>query len=120
MRIAVTTQGNGLDSEVEPRFGRSPRFLVVDTSTMEAQVIENARNLDLAQGAGIQAAQSVLKHKPDAVLTGNCGPKAFQVLRAAGVQVIVGVKGRIRDAVQDFVAGRYRPAAEANVEGHWV
>jgi predicted Fe-Mo cluster-binding NifX family protein len=120
MRIAVTTQGDNLDSEVDPRFGRTARFLLVDTSTMESQVIENQRNLDLPQGAGIQAAQSVIKHKPEVVLTGNCGPKAFQVLQAAGIQVVVGVKGRIRDAVQAFAEGRYKPATEANVEGHWV
>jgi predicted Fe-Mo cluster-binding NifX family protein len=120
MRIAVTTQGDGLEAEVDPRFGRTARFLLVETSTMETQLIENARNLDLPQGAGIQAAQSVMKFKPDVVLTGNCGPKAFQVLQAAGIQVVVGVKGRIRDAVQAFVEGRYRPATEANVEGHWA
>lgn len=74
--------------------------------------------IDLPQGAGIQAAQNVLNHDPEVVLTGNCGPKAFKVLQAAGVDVVVGVKRRVKDAIQDYLQGRYKPAKEANVEGH--
>ena len=120
MRIAVTTQGNDLGSPIDSRFGRAPKFLVVDTETMRFDVIANTQSLDLAQGAGIQSAQNVLVHKPDVVLTGNCGPKAFRVLKAAGVKVVVGVKGRIADAIHDYMDGKYAEATEANVEGHWV
>jgi predicted Fe-Mo cluster-binding NifX family protein len=120
MRIAVTTQGNDLDAQIDSRFGRAPKFLVVDTETMRFDVIANTQSLDLAQGAGIQSAQNVLVHKPEVILTGNCGPKAFRVLKAAGINVVVGVKGRIGDAIRDYMNGKYVEATEANVEGHWV
>ena len=120
MRIAVTTQGNDLSAQIDSRFGRAPKFLVVDTETMRFDVVANTQSLDLAQGAGIQSAQNVLVHKPDVVLTGNCGPKAFRVLRAGGIKVIVGVNGRIADAIHDYLDGKYAEATEANVEGHWV
>lgn len=120
MKIAVTTQGNDLSAQIDSRFGRAPRFLIVDTETMSFDVTANSQSLDLAQGAGIQSAQNVLVHKPDVVLTGNCGPKAFKVLKAAGVKVVVGVKGKIADAVHDYIDGKYAEATEANVEGHWV
>jgi predicted Fe-Mo cluster-binding NifX family protein len=120
MRIAVSTQGNDLDAQIDSRFGRAPKFLVVDTETMRFDVIANTQSLDLAQGAGIQSAQNVLVHKPDVVLTGNCGPKAFRVLKAAGIKVVVGVKGRIADALHDYMNGKYLEATEANVEGHWA
>jgi predicted Fe-Mo cluster-binding NifX family protein len=120
MRIAVTTQGTGLSAEVDSRFGRAPRFLIVDTETMTSQVVQNNQSLDLLQGAGIQSAQNVLPHKPDVVLTGNCGPKAFRVLQAAGIKVVVGVTGKIVDAVKDYMDGKYLAATEANVEGHWA
>jgi predicted Fe-Mo cluster-binding NifX family protein len=119
MRIAVTTQGTSLSAEVDSRFGRAPRFLIVDTETMISQVVQNNQSLDLPQGAGIQSAQNVLPHKPDVVLTGNCGPKAFRVLQAAGIKVVVGVTGKIVDAVKDYMDGKYLAATEANVEGHW-
>ena len=120
MRVAISAQGESLEALVDSRFGRAAKFLLVDTDTMSLQVIENTQSLNLARGAGIQAAQNVIPHKPDVVLTGNCGPKAFKVLQAAGVKVALGVKGKIRDALQDFVEGKLQPADEANVEGHWV
>ena len=120
MRVAITSQGDDLEGNVDARFGRAAKFLLVDTDTMSVQVIENRQSLNLARGAGIQAAQNVIPHKPDVVLTGNCGPKAFRVLQAAGVKVAPGVKGRIRDALQDYVEGKLHPAEDANVEGHWA
>jgi predicted Fe-Mo cluster-binding NifX family protein len=120
MRIAVTTQGNDLSAQIDSRFGRAPKFIVVDTESMRFDVAANTQSLDLAQGAGIQSAQNVLAHKPDVVLTGNCGPKAFRVLKAAGVRVVVGVKGKIADAIRDYIDGKFAEATEANVEGHWV
>jgi predicted Fe-Mo cluster-binding NifX family protein len=109
-----------LDADVDSRFGRAPRFLVVDTETMRFDVVENKQSLDLPQGAGIQSAQNVLPFKPNVVCTGNCGPKAFRVLQAAGIQVVVGVKGKIADAIRDYMNGEYKPTAQANVEGHWA
>ena len=119
MRVAVPTTGDGLGSEVDVRFGRAPKFLLVDTDTMSFESIENAQNLNLPQGAGIQSAQNVIQHKPDVVLTGNCGPKAFQVFQAAGVEVVVGASGTVLEAVQAYMDGKYRKARSANVEGHW-
>ncbi|MBL7177895.1 MAG: NifB/NifX family molybdenum-iron cluster-binding protein [Desulfobacteraceae bacterium] len=120
MRVAVTSQGDDLAVNVDPRFGRASKFLLIDTETMSFEVIENRQSLDLPQGAGIQTAQNIAQHNPDVVLTGNCGPKAFKALQAAGVEVVVGVAGVIKDAVQAYVEGRYQPAKEANVEGHWA
>ena len=120
MRIAVSTQGKDLEALVDSRFGRATNFLVVDTETMRFDVIANTQSLDLAQGAGIQSAQNILSHKPDVVLTGNCGPKAFRVLQAAGIKVVVSAKGKIADAFSDYISGKYAVAAEANVEGHWL
>jgi len=118
MRIAVPIDGNDMDGRVDPRFGRAQAFLIVDTATMSFKRIDNEQNLNLPQGAGIQSAQTVIKHKPNVVLTGNCGPKAFQVFQAAGVEVVVGVSGSILQAVQDYMAGKYRPSSQANVDGH--
>jgi predicted Fe-Mo cluster-binding NifX family protein len=87
---------------------------------MEFKVIENSQNLNLPQGAGIQAAQNIAGCNPDSVLTGNCGPKAFRALQAAGIEVVIGVKGTIKEAVQDYLNGKYEPTGEANVEGHWM
>jgi predicted Fe-Mo cluster-binding NifX family protein len=119
MRVAVPSTGNDLGSAVDGRFGRAQKFLIVDTETMSFESIENAQNLNLPQGAGIQSAQNVIQHKPDVVLTGNCGPKAFQVFRAAGVEVVVGVSGTVQEAIEAYMNGRYAPSGSANVQAHW-
>ncbi len=120
MRIAVSTQGGDLEAQVDSRFGRASNFIVVDTDTMRFDLVGNKQSLDLPQGAGIQSAQNILAHNPDVVLTGNCGPKAFRALQAAGVKVVVSAKGRIADAIKDYLNGKYEVATEANVEGHWI
>jgi predicted Fe-Mo cluster-binding NifX family protein len=119
MIIAISAQGTDLQSEVDPRFGRARHFLLVDSETMGFKVVENEQNLSLPQGAGIQAAQTVTNHQAEVVLTGNCGPKAFKTLRAAGIKVVVGVSGKIEDAIQAYLRGELEQATDANVEGHW-
>jgi predicted Fe-Mo cluster-binding NifX family protein len=120
MRRAITSQGEDLEAHVDSRFGRALKFLLVDTETMAFKVIENTQSVNLPQGAGIQAAQNIIPHDPEVVLTGNCGPKAFKILQAAGVDVALGVKGKTKDAIQAYLDGKYQPAKEANVDAHWV
>lgn len=120
MHIAVTSRGEDLMAEVDSRFGRAPKFIIVDSDTMSFQVVDNKQSLDLPQGAGIQAAQNIIPHSPDVLLTGNCGPKAFKLLDAAGIKVVVGVRGTIKVAVEAYLNGEYTHTTQANVEGHWV
>jgi len=116
MIVAVTGAGPGLDAEVDPRFGRCANFVFVDTETMESETIENA-NVTAGGGAGIQSAQLVADKCAVAVLTGNCGPNAFRTLRAAGIEVVVGVSGGVREAVEKYKAGGFSATAAPNVEG---
>jgi predicted Fe-Mo cluster-binding NifX family protein/ferredoxin len=118
MRIAVTATGPSLDDHVEARFGRCAYFLIVDTETLEHEPIENP-NVALGGGAGIQSAQLMADRDVQTVLTGNCGPNAFQVFGAAGIRVIVGVSGVVRDAVEQFKTGALESASGPNVASHF-
>lgn len=120
MKIAITSSGNDLTADIDPRFGRADNFIIVDSETMEFTVVENTQNLNLPQGAGIQAAKIIVDQNAEVLITGNCGPKAFQVLNKAGVQIIIGAKGRIVDALQQFKNDELKPTDSANVDGHWV
>jgi len=119
MKIVITTQGDSPDSQVDPRFGRAQNFLVYDTETDTYSSVSNTQNLQAPQGAGIQAGRTVTEAGAQAVLTGNCGPKAFRVLNEAGTKVYVGVTGTAREAVEAFQKGELTEATSANVEGHW-
>ena len=120
MRIAVTSQGAELSSQVDPRFGRAKYFLVVDTETGELAAHDNAQNLNAVQGAGIQAARTVVDLGVEAIITGNMGPKAFAALGAADVKVYTGPSGTVQEAVEQFKARQLQSADKANVEGHWM
>lgn len=109
MKIAVTASGPTLDDQVDPRFGRCVYFLIVETDTMEFEALENA-NIAVGGGAGIQSGQLMADRDVKAVLTGNCGPNAFQTLGAAGIEVIVGVSGVVRQAIEQFKSGAFSAA----------
>ncbi len=119
MKIAISAQGKDMDAEVDPRFGRAPYFIIVDTDTMEFKAVDNKQNLSLPQGAGIQAAMTVINKNVEVLLTGNCGPKAFATLKAANVDVITGVRGKVQDAVEKFKRGEYKASAAPSVPSHW-
>lgn len=120
MKIAITATGKDMSSTVDPRFGRAKYFFVVDTDTDEGAAHDNAPNLNAAQGAGIQAGETVARLGAKAVVTGNVGPKAFRILNAAGIKVYLAGEGTVADAVRRFKAGELPEASAANVEGHWA
>ncbi len=118
MIIAVTASKPDLSSPVDPRFGRAPFFLIVNSDTMEFEAEENS-NLNAASGAGIQSAQMITGKKAEALLTGSCGPNAFQTLQAAGVNVVTGVTGTVEEAVKAYASGRYQTTSQPNVPSHF-
>ena len=118
MKIAVTSTGTDLESAVDARFGRCTYFIFVDTDTMAFEAIENP-NSSLGSGAGIQSVQFIAGKGVGAILTGNCGPNAFQTFRASGIQVFVGVSGIVKDAIEQFKSGTLSPASDANVASHF-
>ena len=119
MKIIITAQEANLEGEVDPRFGRAQTFLLVDTETGESRAIDNQQNLSAPQGAGIQAAQMAAAQGAEVLLTGHCGPKAFRALKTAGIKIVLGVEGKIKDAIEKFKKGEYRFADSADVESHW-
>ena len=114
MNIAITATEPSLDAKVDPRFGRCPCFLIVDTDTQKFEAVENP-NLMLGGGAGIQSAQLMAEKGVQFVLTGNCGPNAYQTLSAAGIGIIIGCGGTVADVVEQFKAGQLNAAGEPNV-----
>jgi len=118
MRIAVSAGGPGLDAPVDPRFGRCSYFVVVDSETMEGETIDNA-NATTAGGAGIRTAQAIADLGVETVITGNCGPNAYQTLSAAGIEVATGFTGSVREAVEAYKRGGLESTSQANVPSHY-
>jgi len=119
MKIAVTSKGTNLDSQVDPRFGRAAYILIVDSKTFDFEVLDNKENVNALKGAGIQAAGMVSDKGAEVLLTGFCGPNAFKTLNAGKIKVASDAKGTVRDAATSFIQGKMTISDQANVEGQW-
>jgi len=102
MKIAVSSTGGSINGEVEPRFGRAPYYVIVDSETMKFELVFNPNTLD-EQGAGPRTAQLISDTGAEVVLTGQAGPNASRALDAAGIRVVSGISGPIREAVDSFL-----------------
>jgi len=118
MKIAISATGTDLDADVDPRFGRCQHFIIVDTETMQFEAVENSSAM-ASGGAGIAAAQMIAGKGVAAVLTGNCGPNAHQVLSSAGIKVITGVSGNVQDVIQGYKSDKYQSSSQPNVTAHF-
>ncbi|MEW6710839.1 MAG: NifB/NifX family molybdenum-iron cluster-binding protein [Candidatus Riflebacteria bacterium] len=121
MKFAISVREKDLNAVIDTRFGRAQMFALYDSQSGETTWHSNSQNLQAAQGAGIQTAQNVVNLGAEAVISGHCGPKAWQVLKAAGIKVYT-INGNMtaKEAVKHIENGAIKPSEGADVEGHWV
>jgi len=119
MKVAVTSIDGTMEGMVDERFGRARKLIVYDIGTDTFEVAENSKQMNLAQGAGIQSAQNVVNLGVSAVISGHLGPKAFQVLKSAGVDAYSAVNMTAAEAVKQYREGGLKKLAGADVQGHW-
>ena len=117
MKIAITSTGDNLDSQMDPRFGRCQFFVIVDPDTMDFEAMQNESAM-ASGGAGIQAAQTIVNVGINTLITGNVGPNAFEVLSAAGIETMTGASGTVRQALELYKSGSLQSAASATVGSH--
>lgn len=117
MKIVVTANGTHLDAPISPVFGRCPTYIFVDTTTLAFEAVENPA-ISAPAGAGIQAAQFIVEHGAQALLTGSIGPNAAVALQGTDMQVYQIFEGTVRQAVEMFQQGRLNSISGANVASH--
>ena len=117
MKIAVSSTGKDLNSQIDPRFGRCQYFIFIDPETMEFEVSEN-EGLMASGGAGVQAAQLIAQRGATALITGNLGPNAASALSAAGIKVYLVPGGTAREVTEAFKTGKLKEASGPTVPPH--
>jgi predicted DNA-binding protein (UPF0251 family)/predicted Fe-Mo cluster-binding NifX family protein len=121
MKIVVCAQSNSPQSAIDSRFGRSAFWAIFDDQSKQWEFIPNRQNLQAAQGAGIQAAQTVLDADAGILIACNVGPKAMAVLQAGGIEIYQApAQMTVEQAIAAYQAGQLQRIQNANVEGHWV
>ena len=120
MKIAFSTSGNDLNAPLDTRFGRAAKFLIYDDEAQSVALVDNTQNLTAAQGAGIQSAQNVAASGAKVLVSGHCGPKAYRVLSAAGIDVYTSDAPTVAAALALYREGKLKKSLDADVEGHWA
>jgi len=117
MKIAITSMGPKLEDKVDPRFGRCHYFILFDTEINQFEAIENTGAQGMG-GVGILSGQIMADKGVEIVLTGSCGPNAFQTLQVAGIKVITGAAGTVQGAIDKFKLGELKAISQANASAH--
>jgi len=112
MKIVISTEGKGLDTRVDPRFGRCEWFISVDSDSMDFDCTANSA-VNSSQGAGIQAAQFVVDSQAEALVTGHVGPNAFEVLEASGIKIYDGTGLTAKQAIEELNSGKLSEITKA-------
>lgn len=114
MKIAISSTGEGMDSDVDVRFGRCPYFVVVEIEDGKVKKEESFQNESAAAmgGAGLTSAQFVAEKGVKAIISGNVGPRAFQVFSQFGIEVYTGT-GKVKYVVDQFIKGELKKVGEA-------
>ena len=118
MKVCVSSTANNLEAQVDPRFGRCNYLLIIDPQTMQFESIANMA-CGSTGGAGIQAAQTIADMGVKVVITGNVGPNAFRALSAAGIEIITGAFGTVREVVEKFNRGELSRTKSPTVGEHF-
>jgi predicted Fe-Mo cluster-binding NifX family protein len=103
MKIALSSNGTDLNAQLERNCQQAPYFLIVDSETMEYEVVVNQQNTGV-QGEESDIAALLTPYKPTVLLTGQCGDKASRALKKANISVLTGITGSIQEALGKYLS----------------
>lgn len=113
MRIGIPTQGKkGLEEQIGAHFGRVPTYTIVNGD--EVEVIENN---SMHQGGSGYPPELLDQHGVEVMLCANLGRKAVNMFSDMGIEVYVGAKGTVRNALEQYEKGKLNPANQENACG---
>jgi predicted Fe-Mo cluster-binding NifX family protein len=116
MKITVSARGESLDSDVDPRFGRTAGFVLFDSETGESDYLDNTAQRDSTKGTGVRASQMIAKAGTEVLITGQLGPNAAQVLGKSAIKIYACSGGTVREAIQALQDGKLKELAEDSVQ----
>lgn len=117
MKIAISSEGETLKSNVDPRFGRAQYFIIFDTETNDFKAIDN-KAITNASGAGTKAAQLLIDKGISVLISSNVGPNAMDVFDAADITVYKAIAGDIKVNLEEFLSGKLEKILEPTKKGH--
>lgn len=90
MKIAFTSKGTSLDSQMDSTFGRANYLVFLDTETNNIESYDNSETANQAHGAGPKASKELIERNIELLITGNMpGGNALPLLTKAGIEIYV-------------------------------
>lgn len=112
MKIALSASGKDLGDNLDLRFGRSPYFMIYDLDDEEYKLVDN-RGESSSGGAGIAAGQQIIDESVEAVITGNVGPNAYELLSGSEVKIYKGKEAPCKQLIDAYKKGELEEIKEA-------
>jgi len=122
--IGVPTIGEGgLNSSLNPRFGRCDSFTFVTVENKEVKRVNVVANqaANAMGGAGIQAAEIIGSNGATEVIVGFLGPNASQSLNALNLKIYQAPNQQltVKQCIDLYLQGALQVASGANVASHY-
>ena len=86
MKVAVSARENEASSLVHPQFGRCDWFLIFEEAKGMVKAMPNPY-AEAQSGAGIGCAQDLIEEGVEVIISGQVGPKAYEVLKQTGITI---------------------------------
>lgn len=102
MKIAISATGGSMNAQLDERFGRCAYFVIVDSETMKFTAFSNPAS-ELSGGAGPAAVREISKYGAEVVITGRIGGNAEAALNAAGIKIVTGYTGTVKEVVAAYL-----------------
>jgi len=115
MKIAVASDGSNLDARVANRFNTAKYLLIIDLDNGEYEAIPNPFTTG-QHGAGVQAIVLAVSRGADVVLTGYTSPAIVNQFKSSGIEVLAGMTGTVRDAVEQYKTTSSLKASETETK----
>ncbi|BDZ66850.1 NifB/NifX family molybdenum-iron cluster-binding protein [Methanobacterium ferruginis] len=111
---------NGLKGEISQHLGKTPYFVLIRWENDEIEDLQVLESKGKHMGGGMTPGEFITGSGAEALLCGNLGSKAIQMIQSAGINVYVGATGTVIDALQDWAEGKLQKANQdsACADGH--
>jgi predicted Fe-Mo cluster-binding NifX family protein len=111
MKIAIPTNGKKcLKGQVGKHFGRMSNFMIIDSETLEIALMKNTNEL---LGGCTYCPEMLKQNSIEAVFCESIGGRCLGDLREHGIQVFLGVKGTVSEALESFRKGQMTESGPA-------
>ncbi len=122
MRVAISAEnGLGLESPVNPHFGRCPYFVFIDVDDQSILGVRSVANPFYNQHQPGQVPAFVHEQGANVMITGGMGGRAVAFFQECGIQPITGAAGTVRQALEQYLSGKLQgagPCQESIDHGH--